>query len=206
MNTTRRELLRASVLAAVLPTLPHLALAQRPATARIRGTITAISDSQVTVKQRNGDTIEVGIAPDVRLTEVYPVTFADVKPGTFVGVGGMPQPDGSQRAIAVVLFPENMRGIGEGHYPFDFLPDSTMTNATVADVAASSDGRRLQLKYKDGEKTIVVPPDAPVVSLRPGDRAMLQVGSGVSMTVQETDGKPMATRINAGRNGFNPPY
>jgi hypothetical protein len=206
MNTTRRELLRASVLAAVLPTLPHLALAQRPATARIRGTITAISDSQVTVKQRNGDTIEVGIAPDVRLTEVYPVTFADVKPGTFVGVGGMPQPDGSQRAIAVVLFPEAMRGTGEGHYPFDFLPDSTMTNATVADVASSSDGRRLELKYKDGQKTIVVPPDAPVVSLRPGDRAMLQVGSGVSMTVQDMGGKAVATRINAGRNGFNPPY
>jgi hypothetical protein len=205
MNTTRRELLKATVLAA-LPTLPWAAHAQQPRTARIRGTITALSDSRVTVKERNGDTVDVAIAPDARLTEVYPVTLADVKPGTFVGVGGMPQADGSQRAIAVVLFPENMRGTGEGHYPFDFLPQSTMTNATVADVAAASDGRHLELKYKDGQKTIVVPPDAPVVSLRPGDRGMLHVGSGVSMTVQEVDGKPVATRINAGRNGFNPPY
>ncbi len=206
MKSTRRELLRATILAAALPTLPFLAQAQQPRTVRIRGNITAISDSRVTVQQRNGETIDVGIAPDARLTEVYPVTLADVKPGTFVGVGGMPQPDGSQRAIAVVLFPEAMRGTGEGHYPFDFLPQSTMTNATVADVASSSDGRRLELKYKDGQKTIVVPPDAPVVSLRPGDRAMLQVGAGVSMTVAEVDGKPVATRINAGRNGFKPPY
>jgi hypothetical protein len=206
MNPTRRSLLGATIVAAVLPTLPQLARAQKPRTARIRGTITAISDSRITVKERNGDTIDVAIAPDVRLTEVYPVTLADVKPGTFVGVGGMPQPDGSQRAIAVVLFPEAMRGTGEGHYPFDFLPQSTMTNATVADVASASDGHRLELKYKDGQQTIVVPPDAPVVSLRPGDRGMLHVGSGVSMTVQEMDGKPVATRINAGRNGFNPPY
>ena len=206
MNSTRRELLRATAIAAALPTLPFLAAAQQPRTARVRGTITAMSESRLTVKERNGDTIDVAIAPDVRLTEVYPVTLADVKPGTFVGVGGMPQPDGSQRAIAVVLFPENMRGTGEGHYPFDFLPQSTMTNATVADVASSSDGRHLELKYKDGQKTIVVPPDAPVVSLRPGDRGMLHVGSGVSMTVAEVDGKPVATRINAGRNGFNPPY
>ena len=109
MKPTRRELLRATVLAAVLPTLPHLAGAQQPRTVRIRGTVTAMSDSRVTVKQRNGDTLDVATAPDVRLTEVYPVTLADVKPGTFVGVGGMPQSDGSQRAIAVVLFPENMR-------------------------------------------------------------------------------------------------
>jgi hypothetical protein len=150
--------------------------------------------------------MELALAPTYTVIEVYPVTLADVKAGSFVGVGGMPQPDGSQRAIAVVLFPENMRGTGEGHYPFDFLPQSTMTNATVADVARSADGERLELKYKDGQKTIVVPADAPIVSLRPADRGLIGVGSAVSVFVEERDGKPIATRVNAGRNGFAPPY
>jgi len=206
MNTTRRSLLGATLVAAILPTVPQLARAQKPRTARIRGTITAISDSHITVKERNGDTIDAAIDPDVRLTEVYPVTLADVKPGTFVGVGGMPQPDGSQRAIAVVLFPESMRGTGEGHYPFDFLPDSTMTNATVADVAVAPDGQRLQLTYPEGRKTIVVAPGTPIVSLRPGDRSLLAVGGAVAVSAQLVEGQPTATRISAGRKGFAPPY
>jgi hypothetical protein len=205
MNPTRRQLVSASLLAAALPTFAPLAHAQQPRTARIRGTITAISDSHVTVKERNGETIDVAIAPDVRYTEVYPVTFADVKPGTFVGVGGMPQSDGSQRAIAVVLFPEAMRGTGEGHYPFDFLPQSTMTNATVADVASSSDGRRLQLRYKDGEKTIVVPEGVPIITMQPGDRSLLVAGAKVLVFAETRNGQPTALRIMAGRNGFAPP-
>jgi hypothetical protein len=173
---------------------------------RLRGTIEALSDNRLVLRERGGQRIELAIAPDARFTEVYPVTLADVKAGSFVGVGGMPQADGSQRAIAVVLFPEALRGTGEGHYPFDFLPQSTMTNATVADVAVSPDGQRLQLRYKDGQQTIIVPPGAPVVSLRPGDRSLLAVGSGVSLTAQEVNGQPTAVRINAGRNGFAPPY
>jgi hypothetical protein len=140
------------------------------------------------------------------VTEVFPVKLEDVKAGSFVGVGGIPQSDGSQKAIAVVLFPENMRGTGEGHYPFDFLPQSTMTNATVADVAKSPSGERLELRYKDGQKTIVVPPEAPIVSLRPGERGMVQVGQRVAVNVQEINGTPTVVRVNAGKNGFAPPY
>jgi hypothetical protein len=150
--------------------------------------------------------MEFALSPTYTVTEVFPVTLADVKPGSFVGVGGLPQADGSQRAIAVLLFPENMRGTGEGHHPFDFLPQSTMTNATVADVASIADGQRLELRYKDGQKTIVVPPDAPIVSLRPGDRAMMVVGARVAVNVQEINGQPTVVRVNAGRNGFAPPY
>jgi hypothetical protein len=199
----RRELL---ALAAAAAAWPVLSPAQQPQRIRVRGTLESISDTKAVVKQRNGDRVELAVAPALVVTEVYPVTLADVKPGTFVGVGGMPQADGSQRAIAVVLFPEAMRGTGEGHYPFDFLPNSTMTNATVAEVAASPDGQRLQLRYKDGEKTIVVPPGAPIVSLRPGDRGMLVPGAAVSIIAQEMEGKPTAMRINTGRNGFAPPY
>jgi hypothetical protein len=203
MKTTRRELLKAAGLAALIPVTTR---AQQGQTVRLRGTIEALSDNRLVLRERGGQRIELAIAPDARFTEVYPVTLADVKAGSFVGVGGMPQADGSQRAIAVVLFPEALRGTGEGHYPFDFLPQSTMTNATVADVAVSPDGQRLQLRYKDGQQTIIVPPGAPVVSLRPGDRSLLAVGSGVSLTAQEVNGQPTAVRINAGRNGFAPPY
>ena len=94
------------------------------------------------------------------------------------------------------MFPESARGAGEGHRPFDMLPQSTMTNATVADVVASPKGRTLQLKYKDGERAIVVPLDA----------SLLVVGASVSLTAQLVDGKPTITRINAGRNGFQLPY
>jgi hypothetical protein len=99
-----------------------------------------------------------------------------------------------------------MRGTGEGHRPFDFLPQSTMTNATVADVVAAPDGRRLQVTYNGGKQTIVVPPEAPVVSLRPADRSLLAVGGKVALSAQLVEGQPTATRISAGRNGFAPPY
>jgi hypothetical protein len=204
MNSNRRELLKR--LAALAAAAPALALAQQPASVRLRGTIEALTDSKLTLRERGGQRVELAIAPNLVVTEVYPVTLADVRAGSFIGVGAMPQADGTQRAIAVTLFPEAMRGTGEGHRPFDFLPQSTMTNATVADVAASPDGRRLQLRYADGEKTIVVPPEVPVVSLRPGDRGLLAVGGAVSLTAQELNGQPTATRISAGRNGFAPPY
>jgi hypothetical protein len=103
---------------------------------RLRGTIEALSDSKLTLRERSGQRTELALSPTYTVTEVFPIALTDIKPGSFVGVGAMPQPDGSQRAIAVLLFPENMRGTGEGHRPFDFLPQSTMTNATVADVAA----------------------------------------------------------------------
>ena len=199
----RRTVLAALALAAFAPAV---SLAQQPRTVRLRGTIEALSDSRLTLKERGGQRMELALSPTYTVTEVFPIKMEDIKPGSFVGVGGLPLPDGSQRAIAVLLFPEAMRGTGEGHYPFDFLPQSTMTNATVAEVAAIPNGQRLELKYKDGAKTIVVPPDAPIVSLRPGERSMVVVGAPVAVTVQEVNGQPTVVRVNAGRNGFAPPY
>jgi hypothetical protein len=206
--STRRSVLASLAVAVLAPA----ALAQsatpapQPRTVRVRGTIEAVTDSKLVLRERSGQRMELALAPTYTVTEYFPITLADIKPGSFVGVGGMPQPDGSQRAIAVLLFPEAMRGTGEGHHPFDFLPQSTMTNATVADVSKIENGQRLELKYKDGAKTIVVPPDAPIVSLRPGERAMVVAGAPVAVNVQEINGQPTVVRVNAGRNGFAPPY
>lgn len=205
MHATRRSfLIRLGVLALTLAT--GAAFAQPANTIRLRGNIEAISDTRLTLRERGGQRIELALPANLVVTEMFPVALADVKPGSYIGAGAMPQADGSQRAIGVVVFPEAMRGTGEGHRPFDYLPQSTMTNATVAEVVAAADGRRLQVTYKDGKQTIVVPPEAPVVSLRPGDRSLLVVGGAVSLSAQEVNGQPTATRISAGRNGFAPPY
>ncbi len=174
--------------------------------ARVRGTIQAVAPGTLTVKDRSGEVLELVLPPKVTVSEVYPMALADIQPGSFIGTAAMPQADGTERAIAVTVFPESARGAGEGHRPFDMLPQSTMTNATVADVVASPKGRTLQLKYKDGERAIVVPLDAPVVSFKPGDASLLVVGASVSLTAQLVDGQPTITRINAGRNGFQLPY
>ncbi len=155
---------------------------------------------------RGGETVELQLPANATINEVYPTELSDIKAGSYVGVGALPQADGSQRAIAVTVFPGASRGTGEGHHPFDFMPQSTMTNATVEGVASAPDGRRLQVRYKDGDKVIVVPPDAPVVSFRPGDRGLLVAGASVSLTAREVDGKPTVVRMNAGRNGFAVPY
>ena len=199
----RRTILRAALLAA--GGWRAIAAAQ-PATVRLRGTLEAVTPTGLVLRQRGGERIELAVAPSLEVTEVFPVTLADIRAGSFVGVGALPQADGTQRAIAVTLFPETMRGRGEGHRPFDFLPQSTMTNATVADVVAAPDGQRLQLRYPQGQQTIVVAADTPIVSLRPGDRSLLVAGAVVSITVQEVAGRPTAMRASAGRNGFAPPY
>ena len=160
----------------------------------------------MTVKARSGEVVALALPASLVVNEVYSVALADIKAGSFVGVGALPQADGSQRAIAITVFREAARGTGEGHRPFDFMPQSTMTNATVAGVAAAPEGRKLQLKYKDGEKTVVVPPSTPIVSFKPADRSLLVPGASVSLTAQEIDGQPTAQRISAGRNGFALPY
>jgi hypothetical protein len=203
-RTTRRTATLAICVAASL--LSHWALAQTPATVRLRGTVQAVTPSTVTIKERRGEVIELVLSDKLVVSEVYPIKLEDIQPGSFIGTAAMPQADGTQRAIAVTVFPESARGTAEGHRPFDLQPQSTMTNATVADVAAAPTGRTLQLKYKDGEKTIIVPQDAPIVTFKPSHRSLLVVGASVSISAQAVDGKPTALRINAGRNGFVLPY
>jgi hypothetical protein len=132
--------------------------------------------------------------------------LAAVVPGTFIGTATLVRPDGTLQALEVLIFPESARGSGEGHYPWDLQPGSMMTNATVADVVAVDAARRLTLKYKDGEKVVIVPPDAPVVTFEPGDRAMLVPGAHVMFgATREADGTLTAGRVNVGKDGLVPP-
>ncbi|SFL89161.1 hypothetical protein [Variovorax sp. OV329] len=173
---------------------------------RLRGTVQSVTPTSVTVKERRGETVVLGLPDKLVVQEVYPIELADIQPGSFIGTAAMPQADGTQRAIAVTVFPESARGAGEGFRPFDLQPDSTMTNATVADLAEAPSGRTLHLKYKDGEKTVMVPVGTPVVSFKPGDRSLLVPGASVSLSAQMVNGAPTAQRINAGKGGFVLPY
>jgi hypothetical protein len=204
MSLTRRAVLQLPAVIAAASCWPSMAQQAAP-TVRMRGRIESITPTGMVFVADKGERISFALAPDLAVNEVYPLSISDIKPDSFVGVGAMPQPDGTQKAIAVLVFPESMRGRGEGHRPFDFLPQSTMTNATVEGIA-SADGRRLQLKYPGGEKTIVIPPEAPVFSMRPGTRELLTPGATVSVFAQEVAGKPTVLRVNAGKNGFAPPY
>ena len=196
------------------PPFMGASLAQSPPTVvRVRGTVLNVAldvtPNTLTVKDRSGEVVELLLSDKVTVNEVFAIALADIKPGSYIGAAAMPQADNSQRAIAVSVFPELARGTGEGHRPFDLLPESTMTNGSVVSVAGITDGstgRTLQLKYKDGDKTIVVPADAPIVSSRPADRTLLVPGASVSLLAQAVDGKPTVLRINAGRNGFVLPY
>ncbi len=210
MPTLPIRLSSALMLAATLAGFIGQATAQTPPpVVRIRGNIVSITPASMVVKARSGEVIDLLMADNMRVSEVYPIKLEDIKPGSYIGTAALPQADGTQKAIAVSVFPEAARGTAEGHGPFDLLPQSTMTNATVDDVATmtnSASGRTLKLKYKGGEKTVIVPADAPVVTSRPGDKSLLIPGASVSLFAQEVGGKPTVLRINAGKDGFPLPY
>lgn len=210
----RPSLLRSGVVAAVLVStaaLSTLAAAQNAPspTVRVRGTVVFADAAKVIVKDRGGEVVTLARAADMPVSEVYPIKLADIKQGSFIGTAAMPQADGSQKALEVLVFPEAARGSGEGHFPWDLQPQSTMTNATVADLAAapssSRGGQQLRLSYKGGEKTVIVPRGTPVVTFRPGTDALLVPGAKVLVNAQERNGTPTAVRVLAGRNGFTPP-
>lgn len=173
---------------------------------RVRGEVQAVTQSTLRVLDKSGEVIDLQLPATLTVSEVFPIALDSVQAGSYIGTAALPQADGTQRALAITVFPESARGAGEGHRPFDLMPQSTMTNATVAQVVADASGRRLQVRFKDGEKTIAVPADVPIVSFRPATRALLVPGASVSLTAQEVDGKPTALRINAGKDGFKLPY
>jgi hypothetical protein len=181
------------------------AFAQPSPTQRLRGTVESFDGQRLVMKERSGETLSLALADNFAVSEVLAIELSAIQPNSFVGIASLPQADGSLRALEVLVFPEAARGSGEGHYPWDLQPGSMMTNATVADVAAVAQGRQLRLRYKDGEKTVSVPAEVPVVTFKPGDKALLIPGAKVMVTAQLRDGKPTAMRALAGRNGFTPP-
>ncbi len=181
------------------------ALAQTPQ--RIRGTVASLDGAVLHVKP-NGDGAEVAITlgPQVKVSEVLPSSLKEVKPGSFIGTAAETQPDGTLVAKEVHVFPEAMRGTGEGHYPFDLGPKSTMTNGTIGQEVTGAVGDTLTVKYKGGEKAIRVPADVPVVTFGPGDKAELTPGAHVIVFAQAgADGALSASRVAVGKNGLVPP-
>lgn len=181
-------------------------------TVRLRGVIAHVDANSLTIKDRSGEIVTLVRPGNMRVLEVLPLDMAAIKPDSFVGAGSLPQPDGTQRAVEVLVFPEAMRGTGEGFRPWDYMPNGTMTNATVSALAAAPStvpgGKKLVLKYKDGEKTVIVPRGTPIVTFKPAqdDQAALVVqGAKVTVTAQVKDGKPTASSMLVGRNGFTPP-
>lgn len=200
MSLTRR---------AILLSLPAIGLAppswaQLPP-ARLRGTVTARNRDRLEIATRAGETMKVVILPDTSLVAVVPAKLDDIKPGSFIGTAAMPGPNGTLIALEVHVFPESMRGTGEGHRPFDLQPESTMTNGTVGDVTVAS-GRTLTVGYKGGTKTVTVPPDAPVVGFEPATPEQLAVGAHVIVFgTKQPDGSYGAARVLVGKDGLVPP-
>jgi hypothetical protein len=179
--------------------------AQQPETVRIRGTIEKLDGNVLSVKSREGADLTVALADKVQVVGVVKVSLADIKEGFFVGSAAMPQADGSQKALEVHIFPEAMRGTGEGHRPYT-MPNSTMTNGTVGAAVTGVDGASITVKYKDGEKKILVGPDVPVVRYEIGDKSDLKPGAAFTIlsAVKKTDGSFETTRVNVGRDGAVP--
>jgi outer membrane lipoprotein SlyB len=182
------------------------ASAQTAAPVRVRGTIASINGQDLTVKSRDGNTVAIKLAPDVAVTAVVKADMSDITVGKFVGIAALPQGSEPERALEVLIFPESARGSGEGHYAWDLMPESTMTNATITDAVDKVDGRTLTLKHKDGETRIAVPKDVPIVTFAPGDRALLIADAGVMVpAVKQPDGTMTAARILVGKDGVKPP-
>ncbi|HEX7435392.1 MAG TPA: hypothetical protein VF308_01685 [Caldimonas sp.] len=194
------------LLVATLALVCTLALAQTPPpTQRLRGTVQSFDGSTLVLAERSGATLTLVLADNFSVSEVVPVAPGAIQPGSFVGTAALPAADGTLSALEVLVFPEAARGSGEGHYPWDLQPGSTMTNATVAELAAAPQGRSMKLRYKDGEKTVVVPDNVPIVTFKPGDKSLLVPGAKVVVFAQSREGKPTALRALAGRDGFAPP-
>lgn len=201
------------------------AVAQMPAQ-KMSADVVALEGRELRVRTAGGQVQTVKLADNVRFSGRSPATLASITSGGFVGTTAVPQPDGTLLASEVHVFPDSMRGTGEGHYPMPNLPGSTMTNATVtavgnnrastggstmtnatvSDVAGANHGRRMTLQYKGGEKVVVVPDTVPVVMVEPADRSMLVPGAHILVYAStQPDGTLSADRVTIGKNGFVPP-
>lgn len=201
MRATIFDILTVFGLAAAIGVSPVLGQVEQ--TTRVIGAVERVDGANLVIKTVQSETV-VNVPPDATVFALVKASLADIKPGTFIGVGATPQPDDSQRAIRVVIFPESMRGLGEGHRPWD-RPGTTMTNATVDTTVTSIEGQLLTVRYKGGEKKIVVGPDAAVLTYLTAERSELKPGASVTVNgVVKPGGVVEARRIVVGRGGVNP--
>jgi hypothetical protein len=182
-------------------------LAQQAQTTRLRGVIDKLDGHTVLAKSAKGDALKLVLADKVLVVAVLKASVADIKDGSYIGSGAMPQSDGTQKALEVHIFAESMRGTGEGFRPWDGAPNSTMTNGTVGAAVTGVDGPVITIKYKDGEQKIVVTPNVPIVRYEIADLSAITPGAPFSVTaaVPRPDGSFDVNRINVGRGGASPP-
>ena len=175
-------------------------------TFHVRGTIASLDASTLTVKTREGPTAAVTLKPGFKVAGVVAASLGDIKPGDFVGVASLPRSSGGDGAIEVLVFPAAMKGTGEGSYPWDLKPKSTMTNGSVADAVKDVDGRTLTLAYKGGERKVSVADGTPIVTFAPATEAELKPGATVFVPAQRgADGMLSAGFVAVGTNGVAPP-
>ena len=184
-------------------------LAQTPPTAvpsRVRGTVEKLDGQTLAIKMREGPVATIALAPNFTVNGVVKKELSDIKEGDYVGVASLKGTDGKLHALEVLIFPEAMRGTGEGHFPWDLQPDSLMTNAAVAGIASAPTGRTLKLAHKGQETEIVVGPETPIVTFQPADASLLKPGAAVFLTAQkQPDGTLTAARVTAEKDGVKPP-
>jgi hypothetical protein len=175
-------------------------------TLRVTGVVESFDGRVLAIRSDKLGEVKVSLAANATVFGVAEAKLADVKPGSYIGVGAMPQPDGSQRAIQVTILAESQRGLSEGHRPWDVRPNSTMTNGTVDQTVASVDGQVVMVRYKDGEKKIVVPPDAIIRAYVVGDKSELKPGARITIVRarKKSDGALEADRVNVGRGEVVP--
>jgi hypothetical protein len=203
MSRMIQRTLAATSLAVICMAVP----ASAQETVRIRGTIERVEGPVYVVKNRDGAELKLTVTDNPLFVAIVKSTMADIKPGMFVGSTGMSQPDGSQKAIEVHIFPESMRGTGEGHYDWDLKPQTKMTNANVEQTVAGVDGQMLSVKYKDGEKKLLVTPETAVVTYVTGNKDDLKPGTRIFVAAakKQPDGTLQTPRITYGKDGLVPP-
>lgn len=195
----------AGLFAAGLVLVGGIAQAQAPGT-RVRGEVEAVDGATLTVKNGNDQKVAIKLAPNYSVGGVVKATVADIKKGSFIGVGARPQPDGTLMAVQVFIFPEAMRGTGEGHRAWSVLPDSTMTNATVSETVTRVDGANLVLTYPGGEQKVTIMPDANIIMAAPAEATELKPGAQVAMTAsRQADGSLTASRVTIAKPGAQLP-
>jgi hypothetical protein len=203
----RPSLIRPLFAVAMVAASTIYAIAQQPPSpSRVRGTIEAVEGDVLAVKSRSGEDVRLQMTSDIRIVGIVKIALSDIKVGSFIGTTTVPGPEGMQNAIEVHVFPENMRGTGEGSRPYDLRPNSSMTNATVAESVVGNDGHTLLIKYKDGEKKVLVSPETPIVTYVPADKSDLKPGAKVIAFMRKLpDGAFETNRVSVGRDGLTPP-
>ena len=197
---------RRMLLALAGTSLAGSAFAQTTGTpARLRGKIDSLSGDTLELTLRNGTKASATLPPNVRLTWLTVAQPGDIKEGSYVGTAAVPQADGTLKALEMQVFPESMRGVGEGTRDWDLGAGSSMTNGTVGSVVAAS-GRTITITYKGGEKKVMIPNDVPIVTYEPADRTALTPGANVIVNgTRGADGMVTAASVGIGKNGLVPP-